>query len=144
MNENTYSDLDRLIENALTSEPVRQTPAGFHDRLCRRLHVSSIVQKERKRIRFGLYAGAMLFAAMAIFFVFVPVVSYLQGWAVRSVPGGLGYLDYLVVSTMRNWRSLDMIGAATVIGAVALFALAGGFFSILRSGRRSASSHIQK
>lgn len=90
--------LDLLIEQALGEEPLRPVPAGFRRRVNERLHIAALAQKEREQVRFGLVTGGVLVAAVVMFLVFMPVISYLQGWTARSMPGGLGRLDYLATS----------------------------------------------
>ena len=89
-----------LIEQALSEEPLRPVPAGFRRRLNERLRIAALAQKERERVRFGLVTGGILVSAVLAFLVFVPVISYLQGWAARSVPGGLGRMDYFATSLL--------------------------------------------
>ena len=44
--------LDDLIESALSSEPLREVPADFHQRLRGRLRIATLVQTERRQFRY--------------------------------------------------------------------------------------------
>ncbi|MCP4645412.1 MAG: hypothetical protein GY851_33520 [bacterium] len=117
MDENSSHDLDLLIEQALEGETMRPVPPGFHARFEDRLRVARIADQEHRRMRFGLATGAILFATLAVALFFVPVISFVQGWAVRSLPGGMGYFDYLLASTFRSVEAWPLwaLGATVVL-----------------------------
>lgn len=121
MSPNEWNDLDVMIEDALRSEPLREVPAGFHRRIDERLRVVAMVAKERKGFQMRLLASAALFAALLLTVVVVPALAYAQGWTVRSMPGAMGYLDYLAVFMAQEWEKLAIVtvGVAVVV-AVAL------------------------
>jgi hypothetical protein len=135
---NEWNELDALIEDALRAEPVREVPDGFHRRLGERLHLVALVAKERKGFQTRLLASAALFAALLITVVVVPALAYAQGWTVRSLPGALGYFDYLAVFVAQEWETLAVVAtsaAVTAAGALALRAVV----SLVRG--RSAPQH---
>ncbi|MBN2311877.1 MAG: hypothetical protein JXR94_23055 [Candidatus Hydrogenedentes bacterium] len=119
MDDRGMQELDALIERSLRDEQMRAVPAGFHNRLNERLKVAAIVERERHRVRYGAMAGVFLFGMLGITLLFAPVMSYLQGWLVRSVPGGMGYLDYIVVSLLNTspvWARTSAVVLACGIG----------------------------
>ena len=124
MDHNRLPDLDVLIEQALSEEPIRPVPMGFHARLEERLRIAALVEREKKRFRYGTTVGAVLFAALGLTFVFVPVLAYLQGWVVRSVPGGMGYLDYVLVSLVNVFGTLHKPSGVAVVAAAGFIVLA--------------------
>ena len=132
MDQKYLHDLDALIERALAGEPIQPVPARFRARLEDRLRVSAVVQKERQRIRFGMAAGAILFTALASVMVFVPVLSYFQGFVDRSVPGGLGYFDYLVVSLLSAWGPVASSSGLLVAGVLGFVVVAAATVSAVR------------
>ena len=126
MELNEMDAMDRMIEEALRSEPMRAVPAGFHARMENRLQVTALVQRERQGYRFRMMATAALLAVLGFVVVGVPVIAYLQGATVQSVPGAMGYFDYLVVSAVQSWEVI-----AIAVGASLLVAVAAALFGVL-------------
>ena len=123
MDLSEMDELDGLIDGALRSEPMRDVPAGFQKRMGNRLQVTALVQQERQGFRFRVAASALAFAALGVTAVGVPAVAFFQGWMVRSVPGAMGYFDYLTVYAVQNWDRIVLgLGVAALI-AVAVTAL---------------------
>lgn len=131
MDNKNFSDLDALIEHALAEEPMQPVPVGFHGRLDKRLHIASIVDRERQRLRFSVVTGSVLFAAVAFALVGLPVIAYFQGWLVNSVPGGMGYVD-LAVSRIATVGLAGSGTTATVIAVGVLLGLLAVVGSVLR------------
>lgn len=121
MLSNEWNDLDVMIEDALRSEPLREAPAGFHRRLDERLRIVAMVAKERKGFQIRVLASTALFAALLFTVVVVPALAYAQGWTVRSMPGAMGYLDYLAVFVVQEWEKLALVAVGVaLVAAVAL------------------------
>ncbi|HRK35809.1 MAG TPA: hypothetical protein PLJ47_14525 [Candidatus Hydrogenedentes bacterium] len=121
MDPNNMTELDRMIEEALKSEPLRPVPNGFHRRVEERVRVAAFASQERRGFHSRLWASAVLFAMLGFTLVLVPALAFFQGWTVRALPGAMGYLDYLTVFFMQSWGEilLALAGAAGVVGAVA-------------------------
>jgi hypothetical protein len=118
MHLDEMDELDGLIEEALRSEPMRQVPQGFHQRMSSRLQVTALVQTERQGFRFRMAATALVFLALGATVIGVPATAYFQGWRAQSVPGAMGYFDYFVVFGLRYWS--EIIVALGVASAVVL------------------------
>ncbi len=131
MDNKNFSDLDALIEQALAEEPMQPVPAGFHGRLDERLHIASIVDRERQRLRFSVASGSILLVAVAFGLVGLPAIAHFQGWLVNSIPGGMGYVD-LAVS---RFATVGVSGSATtaiVVAAAGILGLLAVAGSVLR------------
>jgi len=141
MNENQSYNLDDLIEDALSTEPRRAAPAGFHDRLERRIREEAGSVQEARQARVRIIRATVLFTAIAAVCVGVPVVAFYLRWGHQLFPGGTGIVDYvtLAVAFVRSW---DAIGVPTVVGACAVvvaLGLAAGLFVV--RGRSTARGH---
>jgi hypothetical protein len=112
------NQLDAIIEEALRSEPLRAVPAGFHGRLEQRLRVAQIVNRERKGLRLRMSTGLSVLAVVAFTIVGVPTLAFYQGWTERALPGAMGYLDYLLLTTTQSWTTVALVAGGVV--AVAL------------------------
>ncbi|GMV91505.1 MAG: hypothetical protein AMXMBFR82_12830 [Candidatus Hydrogenedentota bacterium] len=115
MDLNEMDDMDRMIEEALRSEPMRNVPQGFHLRMSNRLHVTALVQNERQGFRFRMMATAAVFAILGAAIVGVPALAFYQGWGVQAVPGAMGYFDYLVVFAFQYWGEIVIALSATTL-----------------------------
>ena len=130
------NDLDTLIDQALRDEPMHRVPATFHRRLTERLRVAAIVQQERRHFHRRMVSMGIVFGGLLLAMVGLPVLAYTQGWVARSVPAGMGYLDYLSVSLLTGLGALRT-GAIAAAGAAAVVAGVAALIPILR--RRGAS-----
>lgn len=120
MDLNEMDDMDRMIEDALRSEPLREVPRGFHQRMSNRLQVAALVQTERQGFRFRMMATAAVLLALGATVIGVPFLAFYQGWAVQTVPGAMGYFDSLVVFAMQYWGEIVVaLGAAAVLAVLA-------------------------
>lgn len=133
MDLNEMDELDRMIEDALRNEPMRQVPQGFQRRISSRLHVAALVQTERHGFRFRMAATASVLLVLVVAIVGVPAAAFYQGWGVQSVPGALGYFDYLVVFAFQYWG--EIVVALSVTCAVTVLATASGLL-LVRLRRR--------
>ncbi len=120
MEFNDMDGLDDIIEAALRDESLREVPSGFHQRMAGRLRVTALAKSERQGFHFRMAATAMVFAVLGVVLIGVPVLAFYQGWMVHSVPGAMGYFDYLVVFAVQYWGEIAVIlGGATGVAAVA-------------------------
>ena len=120
MELNEMDEMDVLIEEALRSEPMRPVPAGFHARMENRLQVTALVQRERQGYRFRMMATAALLAVLGFVVLGVPVIAYMQGAVVQSVPGAMGYFDYLIVYAVQSWEMIAFAAGVSLLVAVAV------------------------
>ncbi len=119
MDLSEMDELDGMIDEALGGEPMRAVPAGFHRKLENRLRVTALVKQERQGFRFRMVASGLLFAVLGFVVVGVPAIAFYQGWVVRSVPGAMGYFDYLVVFALQSWDKVVLALGIAVVAAVA-------------------------
>ena len=137
MDPSNMNDLDRLIEDALKSEPLRPVPAGFQRRVEERVRVVAFASRERKGFHTRLLASAVLFAMVGVTLVLVPALAFFQGWTVRALPGALGYFDYLSVFFAQSWGIIAAAGIA-VAGILAAAAL---IYMLVQTRRGHAARH---
>jgi hypothetical protein len=138
MEPNHMNDLDPLIDQALRDEPMHRVPSGFHRRLTERLRVAAIVQQERRHFHRRMASMGIVFGGLILAMVGLPVLAYTEGWVARSVPAGLGYLDYLTVSLVAGLGALRTGAIAVAVAAVVL-AGAAALIPILK--RRGANQN---
>jgi len=137
MESNHMTDLDAFIDQALRGEPVHRVPSGFHRRLTERLRVAAIVQQERRHFHRRMVSMGIVFGGLLVTMVGLPVLAYFEGWVARSVPAGMGYLDYFTVSMITGLGALRA-GAIALAGAVGVMA---GIALLVPLLRRRGASH---
>jgi hypothetical protein len=105
-------DLDALIEEALSAEPVRSAPIDFAARVDERLRVHALIERERARFRASMATLAVavvaIIAGAGIFVGF----THLQSVMAYGAPGAKGALDY--------WANEFLRVAASYTGAYSL------------------------
>lgn len=138
MDLNNMNDLDRFIEDALNSEPMRPVPQGFHRRVEERVRVAAMASRERRGFQSRMAASAILFAMVGFTVVVVPVLAFYQGWSFRALPGAMGYLDYMTVFVMQSWGQI-LLALGAGAGVLAVAALAWMIVPMVR--RRAARQH---
>lgn len=120
MDLDEMDELDGMIEEVLRTEPMHSVPAGFHRKMESRLRVTALIKQEQQGFRFRMAASAVVFAVLGFVVVGVPAVAFYQGWMVRSVPGAMGYFDYLVVYALQSWDKVVLaLGIAAVVAVAA-------------------------
>ena len=120
MDLNDMTELDRMIEDALKSEPVRPVPSGFHRRVEDRVRVVALASRERRGFHSRVAVSLLLVAVLAFTVVLVPVLAFYQGWTYRALPGAMGYFDYLTVFVAQSWGQILLaLGAGAGIAAAA-------------------------
>ncbi len=127
MESEKRDELDSLIDSVLRDEPERNVPFAFHRGVEERLHIASLLDRERKRFRTcwafaGTVAGILAAGtAMAWFGAGIPD---LVG---RAVPGALGSYDQFVFVLANHWLSMALASIGLLAGlAAAYYALARG------------------
>jgi hypothetical protein len=138
MDLNNMNDLDRFIEDALKSEPMRPVPAGFHKRVEERVRVAAMASRERRGFQSRIVASVVLFAMVGFTVVVVPALAFFQGWTFRALPGAMGYLDYMMVFAAQSWMEILV---AVSIGAGILAAAAIAWLVIPMLRRNAARQH---
>jgi hypothetical protein len=116
-------DLDRFIEDALKSEPLREVPTGFHRRVTERVRVAALANGERRGFHSRVLASVLLFGMIGFTVVLVPALAFYQGWTYRALPGVMGYFDYLTVLVAQSWGAIFVAlasgaGVAGVAGII--------------------------
>jgi hypothetical protein len=105
-----FHDLDVLIDSALASEAMRPVPKGLEARIEQRLTIAALIEKERRSCREAALACAGFLAVIVAGGVTFLSMVDLPLLIARSMPGGLGYCDYLAVSASQIWA--DFIGSS--------------------------------
>lgn len=106
MPREAFDNIDRLIEDALKSEPMESLPVGFQARTQERVVIAALVMRERRRFRRCMAGGVlgimtlMTSGAMAAFFGGLPAAI------AEAVPGAMGYYDQLSVFVSVWWPGL--------------------------------------
>ncbi|MCP4641155.1 MAG: hypothetical protein GY851_12010 [bacterium] len=119
MDSNSLHDLDRLIDEALRSEPLQPLPETFERRMQRSLHMAARVERERRQLRKRLLWRAQLVAVAALGLIGVGVTVGMTDWLSR-VPGILGFLDYASADTMRVLGLSPSLGLTMLVVPAAL------------------------
>ncbi|MFO7975905.1 MAG: hypothetical protein R6V12_14865 [Candidatus Hydrogenedentota bacterium] len=101
--KDNQASFESRIDAALRTETPAPLPSGFHARLKRRLHITAMLQKERRA-----FHNRMIRVAGITTLAFVTVLLAGAYWNVSEVlfwdtPGFLGYLDYLKSATHQLW-----------------------------------------
>jgi len=105
-----FHDIHALIDSALASEVMRPVPKGLEARIQQRLRIAALIEKERHYCREIVLAGAGFLAVIVVgAAAFLSMVD-LSLLIARSMPGGLGYCDYLAVSASQIWA--DFLGSS--------------------------------
>lgn len=127
MNSRTPHSLDGEIDASLRKEPLRPVPPGLYRRTRNRLLVIAALDRERRRFRYAsVTVGGILTGVVAVGMVYA-IVSELPKVIMASVPGFLGYADYMAATLTRSFSSATALLAllATVaVGATMVLALA--------------------
>lgn len=119
------SELERLIDNALRSEPERDLPFGFHRSVVERLKIAALLDRELKRFRACWASAGLLAVALACSVLSVWLGADLPGAAARAVPGALGSYDRFILLLARHWPTMTLTSAgllALLCGAYMAFA----------------------
>ena len=130
MNRTEMRDLDRVIEEALRSEPLRPVPAGFHAHVLQKVQGTAMMESDRQGLQFRFAAAALVFAALGASLFVVPFFSLFLAWAGNALPGGMGYFSQVLMFVMQSnavlvtaiaiGGLLAIIGLATVVGVWAV------------------------
>lgn len=117
-------NVEKTIEDALTSEPMRSVPSGMHNRIEQRLKITALIQKEKSQFRRTMVmAWSMIFLCLGggISFAFYGGV---KGLLQTAAPGALGYIDYMSSSytgaTMPSDMLINAIFLLTILGCMTI------------------------
>jgi hypothetical protein len=125
MSSSEWDDLDRVIEDTLSSEPFHRAPVGLIQRIGSRVRIEAAISKERKRLTnrvLGLSIGSVsVLVAVAAGIKAFDVLTRLWG----AMPGAMGYADYLR-SFYGGSGVSETLGLGVAFGAVAAVALLVG------------------
>lgn len=103
MNAPHPTNLETFINDALAGEPLRPVPPGLHRRIETRLHIAAMIAYERRRFRQHMAAGAALLSGTFGVVFLAGSMLDLEEWLAWSIPGGMGYFDYVTVSAANTW-----------------------------------------
>ncbi len=115
-------EVDRLIETALSTETMRPVPEDLHSRIADRLHVASMLDKERQRFRNAAIMGGVAFVGVVVCLGLFAVLADIPGFLMYGVPGGMGYWDYMTTTLVLTWTQV-ITSLAMVLAGVAIMAL---------------------
>jgi len=115
-------DVDTTIDAALSSEPLRPVPQDLDRRITNRLRIAVLLQRERRRFRYGMAMGGLVMGAILICAGLLAFLADVPGLFKHGVPGGMGYLDYVTTYMALSWSNAgsSLTLALTPIVAVAL------------------------
>lgn len=139
MDPKNLTELDRFIEDALRSEPLREAPATLHRRVEERVRVAALASRERHGFHSRIAASLVLVAMVGFAVVLVPALAFYQGWTFRALPGAMGYFDYLTVFVVQSWGEI-LLALGAGAGVLAVTALAWMLVPVLRR-RGTAEQH---
>jgi len=89
---------ERLIDATLRAEPFRAVSQGFGRSVRRRLAIVALIEQERQRFRTFLAAGGIFLVGIFSVAIFVFTFADLPGILMRTIPGVMGYYDYVAAS----------------------------------------------
>lgn len=94
---NKPEQVDAAIETMLRAEPMRAVPPGFGRKVKTRVALAAMLDWERQRWRYvGGVAGSIVLAVLGCILGAVLFPRMLELAVGYVMPGGTGYLDYLV------------------------------------------------
>ena len=121
MSRDNLQPIDKLIDSALRSEPERDVPSGFHNRVMERISAEALESAQAAQRTHRFVRPAVFMAVLAAALLVVPMVSFYEQWTHQALPGGMGLLDYAIA-----WIDLSRMGSLADLTAVALSAGAVG------------------
>jgi len=131
-------DLDKIIDQALSDEPMRALPEGFHDRMECRLKVASLIRKEQRRFVRRMLGATSGLLGILLFGIYL-LAGDVRTMAEWAVPGVWGYWDYVSSVHMQGITPSTVVTAGLIL-AIGLMLVTAGFIWRLshhRSPRRS-------
>lgn len=119
MDRKKLRDIDAAIEDMLQGDRLRPAPLGLHRRIENRLQYVALQDRERRRFREVLAAGAAgtlavcTTTALALWHL-APLTQ-----AAAQTPGAMGHFDRIVVHAADSWVEIAGVAAFMVAAAVA-------------------------
>lgn len=114
-NDMSRPDLDAIIEEALSSEPMRPAPVGLYRAICCKVRLAALAEQERRMFR------RTLASALAVVILVLAVLKVLASThGVRMVfdqfaPGAMGQYDYAASSIGIGWGGLGALALAIAV-----------------------------
>lgn len=131
-------DLDRMIDDALSAEPIEAAPVNLSCRVQEQIRLKAAIRRERRRVlRQALVTWGSAVACIALLAALF-VVADVWGRTLGLVPGGMGVADGMF---SRAWYGTP------VSGVVVLFAGSGvllGMLALIGSAVGYASGRPQR
>jgi len=123
-------EADAAIEAMLRAEPMRAEPPGFGRKVKLRVTLASMLDRERLRWRYiGGVAGAVGLALVLCVLGLALFPRVLELAVSYFMPGGTGYLDYLVSHV---WYAGYSTAALLTLLAAALLGLVAGLMFLFQ------------
>lgn len=132
MNRPNLQQIDALIDTALRTEAERPVPEGFRSRVMQSVQAEAFApgQVQARRLRFA--RPALLAVVIGMAGVVIPITAHYGAWTHRSLPGGMGILDYALtwISVSHLWSPVDIRLAIAGAAGVALVLLGAGVVAV--------------
>lgn len=129
-----YSNVDKFIEDALSSEPMLSEPSGMHAQLERRLQISALILKEKRGFRTRLVLASCLFSLLIAGGVSFVIYGGVSGLFQAAAPGAMGYFDYLCTSQANATLPSDiLLSGLFIVTLLGCMTIAGVRFVLKRS-----------
>lgn len=134
MPEQRFENLDALIESALRDSTSSEAPPGLCRKIDRELRIRAARHGELQRLRVTLLAWITVVLAAVLGVTGLVWHTDLLEHLGSNLPGGLGYYDYLVVTTVSYLAPvlgalLGILGLCRVLAMpVAVITARGGRF----------------
>lgn len=111
-------DLDALIDQALSAEPVLRAPVTLQRGVEERLRIADL--RDREKMRFRLSMATLLLALVSSLFAAGALLWFtnLSVLARAGVSGGRGQFDYYATALVQSWHAYQ--GAYTLVLSVLL------------------------
>ena len=111
-------DIDALIDQALSSEPMLRAPATLLRGVEERLRIADL--RDREKMRFRLSMATLLLALVSSLFAAGALLWFtnLSVLAKAGVSGGKGQFDYYATTLVQFWHAYQ--GAYTLVISVIL------------------------
>ncbi len=113
-------DIDALIDQALSEEPMLRAPVSLQRGVEERLRIADL--RDREKMRFRLSMATLLLALVSSLLAAGALLWFtnLSVLARAGVSGGKGQLDYYFTALVQSWHAYQ--GAYTLILSVLLAA----------------------
>lgn len=116
-----YSDLDRLIDEALRTEPLQPVPLTLTREVEQRVQALALAEQERRRSLTRLVSLGGVLVTGLIASAFLIMHAPFGGYLWRAVPGGMGYADYLHSMLLYQPENAALpLGAAAAAAGIAI------------------------